>query len=332
MKKIIFFLTLLISTVTLGSSRKVVIGEDYHFTYSFRDLKMAHQELKWSFNKNRIDNYIYGFGLVEQNSARIKATQRELRDALMYVENGILAFDYSKVVIDSREMVKPLYVDYMRIVNKYNLNKRDQVELVMRFLQDIPYKMPPKNYLGRFIAGLFPPSELMKMGWGDCDSKSILMAAILSHDEFFYNKMAMINVPGHALLGIVAHPLTYDKYIEFQGEHYVYSEPVGPARTPFGQTNSPYSHGIEVHPLVFSRPSPIKLNQAGTNSNASGITSCPDGGFKATYKRPFAPERVESCTVNNNGKYVKHGPTITYSTDSGEVIKKELFNMGSKFQ
>ncbi|MBT7610596.1 MAG: hypothetical protein HN576_12625 [Bacteriovoracaceae bacterium] len=330
-KKILFLISILPISV-LCKEHKTVIGDQYFFKFGFRDHKLAYQEFKWSFNKFKIDHYINSFGLVEQDSKRITNSEKELRDANMQLENGVISFDYSKVIIDSQEFTKPLYIEFSKIVDKYELSKRDQLELIMRFLQGIPYKQPPINYKSRFIAGLFPPPEFLNQGWGDCDTKSILMASVLSHDPFFYNKLAVILVPGHALLGILAPPQTYDKTIQFAGKTYVYAEPVGPQRTPLGQTNSPYSRGQIVEHLWLTEP---RLSGSQSNNlkrsviNSINIT-CPSGTFLTKYKRPFSDEAVHSCTLKLNGKYFKHGPTIVFDSKTKKLLKSEVYKNGKQ--
>lgn len=318
-------------------------GDNYVFKYEFQDHQNALKEFQWEYNKWRVQNYIYSFGLSEKQGSKFQVDNNELQSSNMYLNGGTLYFRYDQIIIKSREIVRPLYDVYKQYVQKHHLNKREQIELIMRFLQDIPYFIPPMNYQNRFIGGLFPPSELLKNGKGDCDSKSVLMAAILSHDPFYYDKLAIVLVPGHALLAIEAPPMAYDQFLEFQGRTFVYAEPVGPRRTPFGATNSPYSNGIEVFPLVFNSPANSghytqqtsdSLEDLMQNGSGSIVDSqqinCPDGGLLIEYERPFAPEIIKSCQVKIDGIYVKHGPTLTIDKHTGKIKTKERWTKGSK--
>jgi hypothetical protein len=51
-------------------------------------------------------------------------------------------------------------------------------------------------------------------------------------------KMAMIYLPGHALLGIVLPFRTTEKTIEIDGSNYLLLEPTGPAKIPLGEIAS----------------------------------------------------------------------------------------------
>lgn len=311
------------------------VGDEYFFHYQFRNNEYALQEMKWQYNKWKINNYIHSFGLTPKAGNKFSINYDEIRHSDFYIKNGELIFRYDKIINDSRDITYPLYQKFEDIFNRFRLNRRDQLELIMRFLQDIPYEIPPLNYQNRYIGGLFPPSEIIKIGKGDCDSKAVLMASILSHDPFFYNKLAIIVVPGHALLGIETVPLAYDQYITYEFKKYVYAEPVGPARTPIGKTNSPYSEGIEVHPLSLFAPrtnqksnnnSTSQLNQSSTLSNFK----CPDGGLLISYERAFEPEIVKSCQLKINGEYLKHGPTRVFSKNNGQMIRDEMWSKGNK--
>jgi hypothetical protein len=318
-------------------SKSDLLGDNYHYTYGFKDHLGAYREFRWAFNRWKSDSFLMNFGLGEKSGDRFHVGEAELEYSMMKIDGGRVAFDYSKVVQESKNIVAPLYLQFKSIQSKYNLNKRERIELIMRFLQDIPYGVPPTNYQSRYIGGLFPPSETLKNGWADCDSKSILMATLLSFDPYFYNKLAMILVPGHALLGIQDVPGPYDKSVRFIGRQYVYAEPVGLARTPYGKTNSPYSKSIKVIPLSLSMPEgQLSVEQptivATTTTSGSGNLSdeeCPDNALKIEYKRPFGNEFVQSCQLKVDGKYVKHGPTL-FTDASGNIKKKEVWKMGEK--
>jgi len=317
-------------------SKSDLLGDNYHYTYGFKDHLGAYREFRWAFNRWKSDSFLMNFGLGEKTGNKFHVGDTELEYSMMKIEKGRVAFDYTKVVMESKNIVAPLYSQFHAIQTKYNLNKREKIELIMKFLQDIPYGVPPTNYQSRYIGGLFPPSETLRNGWADCDSKSVLMATLLSFDPYFYDKLAMILVPGHALLGIQDVPGPYDKTVHFLGRQFVYAEPVGLARTPYGKTNSPYSNSIRVIPISLPAPGGFSPTQNTTStapvadSNVD-TESCPDNALQIEYKRPFGNQFVKSCQLKVNGKYLKHGPTL-YTDASGNVKKKEVWKMGEQLQ
>ncbi len=309
------------------------LDDKYYFTYKFKDDFGNMRELKWKFDKWRIDRFLSYFGLQAQTGEKVFATDKEYREGMMKVTGGVVAFDYERIIEDSRELMEPLFRVLYNIKKKYNLSEREFVILMMRFLQDIPYGVPPLNYNNRFIMGLFPPSELMKSTWGDCDSKSLLMATLLSFDRYYLDRLAIIQVPGHALLGIHMSAGPYDKTIQYNFKKYIYVEPVGPKRTLFGQTNSPYSNSINVIPLQLKY---YQFDQKKVSSESSSATSstnedfkCPDNGLEVKYETPFDQKTIRSCQLKIDGIFKKHGPTHIYDKQ-GVLLEKSIYKNGEK--
>lgn len=314
------------------TTEKVEALEDkYYFTYSFKDDFGNLRELKWSFSKWQIDRYLDSFGLYEQKGDKVLATDSEYRNGRMLVRNGKVSFDYERIIEESRELVEPLYHQLKKIKNKYKLSEREFVILIMRFLQDIPYGVPPSNYNNRFIMGLFPPSELLKSTWGDCDSKSLLMATLLSLDNKYNDKLAIIQVPGHALLGIQMVASPYDKTIKHKFKKYIYVEPVGAKRTSFGQTNSPYSTSINVVPLQlrFYQSSKAEAIESKSPSIKEKAFKCPDNALEIKYVTPFDKKTIKSCQLKVDGVFKKHGPTQVYDKN-GILLEESLYKLGDK--
>lgn len=307
---------------TKESSQKV--GDSLFFEYGFKDHLGAYREFKWNINALDAESFLHGFGLSEKHGDSFQVGSAELQYSMMKNIDGKIHFDYEKIVEESKPLIGPLYLKFKAIVEKHQFAPREKVELVMRFLQDIPYGIPPTNYKGRYIAGLFPPIETLSNTWGDCDSKSLLMATLLSFDPTLYDKLAIILVPGHALIGIKMVPGPYDKFVTFNGVPYIYAEPVGLARTPMGMTNSPYSNSISVIPLNLFPPIEPKST---AKPEASFGTPCPDNGLSVEYDHPFNGEKIKSCQIKVNGKYLKHGPTKYFST-SGEFLREENYGQG----
>jgi hypothetical protein len=145
---------------------------------------------------------------------------------------------HSKVAVASMPVTYPLYEHLEKTVTQKKLDFRDSIELVMKFCQDIPYGIPPKYYNGRYIGGLFPPPLCLNKKYGDCDTKAVLLASILAFNPKY--EIVFIDVPGHLLIGIAGVPRPYDKYVTHLGKDWIYCEPVGPGRIPFGISASPY--------------------------------------------------------------------------------------------
>jgi hypothetical protein len=94
------------------------------------------------------------------------------------------------------------------------------INTVIRFVQDIPYKLPPMIYKGKSTSGIFAPAICLAEGYGDCDTKSLLLCCILAH------KYELIFLAGthHAFIGIKCDPVEKQEYVEINGKNYVLCE------------------------------------------------------------------------------------------------------------
>jgi hypothetical protein len=89
---------------------------------------------------------------------------------------------------------------------------KDPLLPFLSFVQNIPYKLPPPRYKGRFINSFFIPLVVLGEQYGDCDSKSLLLAEFLCTTPQALastskgEKVAMVLVRGnglaHAILAI----------------------------------------------------------------------------------------------------------------------------------
>ena len=78
------------------------------------------------------------------------------------------------------------------------------------------------------------------VGWGDCDTKTGLLASLLSN--WGQMKMVGVSVPGHYLMGVLLIPDKGDVFLEYKGLQYVLVEPAGPAWLPPGQVGEETMH------------------------------------------------------------------------------------------
>jgi hypothetical protein len=100
----------------------------------------------------------------------------------------------------------------------------DPLYVFLSFVQYIRYQRPPKFYKGKFIGSFFVPLVCLNEQYGDCDSKSILLAEFLATAPDSREKMAMVLVRGgglaHALLGVKRTPLPGMTALYFQEKGY----------------------------------------------------------------------------------------------------------------
>jgi hypothetical protein len=296
------------------------IGTQYFHQYRFKDHNNRLQNWAWTIPISQNDFKTETFGLdlkyISGNQVEIEAANRNF----FKLRDNKVSIDYSATVDFFKELALPLYQKFKQQSDLEKLTYREQIEFLLRFLQDYPYGIVPTNFGGKFVNGLMPISEIFKTGWSDCDSKSLLMAAILSYHPYFHDRLAMILVPGHALLGIEMLPRPYEKYATHRGRKYVYAEPVGVVRTPLGQTNSPYSNSIRVIPIDV-RFEPSKKAVFGLSKK-----DCPPGAWLIKYELESAMNYF--CTVKQGTDIINHGPAVIVHPDGR--VETKTFEMGQE--
>jgi hypothetical protein len=82
----------------------------------------------------------------------------------------------------------------------------------------------------------------MIRGWGDCDTKTAVLASIISN--WPNARIVGISVPDHYLMAILRNPVKGDAFVEWKGLRYVLIEPAGPAWLPPGQV------GVDTMPML----------------------------------------------------------------------------------
>lgn len=144
-----------------------------------------------------------------------------------------LYVDIPAVVARNRARVRELAREFDRLVTARKYGPDETLGAMLTFVQSaLPYERPPKQEGERDILGFYPPPRTLEAGFGDCDSKSALLAAILTN--FPGTRMIGVHVPRHYLVGIARVPRAGDAFIEYRGEPFVLMEPSGPGRLPPG--------------------------------------------------------------------------------------------------
>lgn len=341
-----FFLLLLVSTNLWAveptgyikkpnlKQQSEVVGSQIYFQYGFKDLKGDYQEWSWNDDYNKLKNLSDQYGVIVKDPSAPRFVEADLAPALFEKHPlvGVVPA-YSKLVAVYQNTVVDIYRNWNKSVEAMKLDRRESIELLLRFLQDYPYGIPPSVIGRRLIGGLFVPPMSLENGWADCDSKSLLMATILSFDPYFKDKMAIILVPGHALLGIEGMPLSYDETYEFQNRTFIVAEPTGPGRTPFGRKNSPYSTVKAIIPLIGPAISTSANSPAAIPVN-NGLkplvdSDCPDEGILVEHFSNVEKAKIQVCMIKDGENFIKHGPSLKYDS-AGQPKEKEVYSRGKK--
>ena len=109
---------------------------------------------------------------------------------------------------------------------------RAKAGLALGFFQEIPYAvLEDKERRG---GDFLPGPALLAQNRGDCDSKAVALAAVL-RSLAPSRKLAIVTMPGHAVLAIDLPAEKEEATVRSQGRQYVAVEPAGPAMMAIGQ-------------------------------------------------------------------------------------------------
>lgn len=141
--------------------------------------------------------------------------------------------DIAEVVQRNRPRLRALAAEFDKLATARHYDADATLGAMVTFVQAaLLYDRPPLEEGGRDILGFFPPPRALAAGFGDCDTKSALLASILTN--FPGTKMIGVHVPKHYLVGIARVPRPGDAFIEYRGEPFVLIEASGPGRLPPG--------------------------------------------------------------------------------------------------
>lgn len=110
---------------------------------------------------------------------------------------------------------------------------RGTVDYLLSFLQTIPYNTLQSRYTTNG-AGFNTPYALLVENRGDCDSKSVALAALL-RGLFPTLPMTMVYVPNHAFVGLAVPRGPADYALQLGGRVFVLADPTGPRLMRLGE-------------------------------------------------------------------------------------------------
>lgn len=216
--------------------------------------------------RESMDEFGYSAAEAQQMAKTCGCTQEEFdrrieehyrtRGLAWRMADGVrrLYVDIPAVVEHNRARVRDLAREFDRLATARKYGPDETLGAMLTFVQSaLPYQRPPKQEGERDILGFYPPPRTLEAGFGDCDSKSALLAAILTN--FPGTRMIGVHVPRHYLVGVARVPRSGDAFIEYRGEPFVLIEPSGPGRLPPGmiapttQAALATMHDVRIDPL-----------------------------------------------------------------------------------
>ncbi|MES1945637.1 hypothetical protein PC39_16021 [Salinisphaera sp. PC39] len=161
----------------------------------------------------------HGMRLLEQDNGRLK-----------------MVVDVPAAVARNRDRVRPVVRALRELAARNGRDTQWAMQAAMALVQGgMRYERPAQVENGRKILDFYPPPRALEQGYGDCDTKSALLAAILQH--LTDRRIVGVHVPDHYLLGIAGEPAPGQRWIEHEGETYILVEASGPAIRPPGDVS-----------------------------------------------------------------------------------------------
>lgn len=216
-----------------------VTGDEYEYKYVFKDHNENLVTWNWSLQKGFVDEMSESFGVPESSadgggSAQdIVNRKMAIKSGLFYETDGKIEPNYKAIADVHNIIASPLYTLSEDYAKEIGGNRMDQIETLLKFCQDMPYREPPESYNGKLIKGVFPPSISLTKGWGDCDTKAMIFASALKNSNVY--KLVVIYLPNHVLIGVRGVPRPYQTAVKFRGESFIVCDPSGIKRLRFGE-------------------------------------------------------------------------------------------------
>ena len=235
---------------------KRVDGE-YRFDWTFRDHKGRDWTWSWGYDFRETNRDIENFGIPKWmfqpyrvTPEEVRKRKRTLREGLFRLRGNTLLPDYSKMISFYSNYTRPIYELLRRTVP--GGSRYERIQTLMKFVQDIPYGIPPENDGNRVISGIIPPPQLFTEGWGDCDSKAVLFSAIMAHDPGY--EVIYLFVPKHMFSAVRGVPRPYQQFVTYRGKKYIIAETVGPGRPNYGRAGNEVYRRFRVEKIRILRP------------------------------------------------------------------------------
>lgn len=216
----------------------------YDNAFGYRDADIT--ELKTWRERARRDAYRLAVKLgrsqvqldaaVEQiDKDHLKKLQDHLASRGFRLERGnLVRVDMPAIVRNNTAAMRPLSLAFARIAARRRYLSADIIGAALSLVQTaMHYRQPEPVYGGKHTGGILPPVTALLLGWGDCDTKTAVLAAILAN--WTQMRMIGVSVPGHYLMAVLQIPDKGDLFIEYQGLQYLLLEPAGPAWLPPGR-------------------------------------------------------------------------------------------------
>lgn len=123
---------------------------------------------------------------------------------------------YEELSHQSHAAVLPVSERFQRRVQAAGMSRYSAAVLIISFVQHLTYRIPERSPFG-----ILPPALVLKEGWGDCDSKSLL-AYLLLKEVGIRSVLLSSRAHKHTMLGVAL--VTPGAHFQWQGRRYAFVE------------------------------------------------------------------------------------------------------------
>ncbi len=269
--------------------------KNYEVHYTFMDPFGALQTYNLAIPAASTLQMINKFGVPRWLFEPYEDTEYNKKIRVLELEKGLFKLSGNTIVVDKSAVIdfyasafcKPIAEMIVSSLNDYGFdNRKNRIEFAMRFVQDIPYGIPQYEDKKRHYGGVNIIPKLLISGYGDCDSKVLLFAGIMTYlipsEDFVF-----LNQPKHVLSAIKGYPETGQIFIRYKENKYLLAETSGPGKRRLGEEGKYYRNTFIPESLNIL---PTKVIPYGISSNMAG------------YKKPIPTVDENSIKINNESE------------------------------
>ena len=232
-------------------------GNGLDLEYGFLSFERDRLLAKFHLNAKDIQDSYEEFGYLDNDLDRLGGDNQAeffMSKGFKLLRSDTVSADIPALVQSNYPRLLPLALEFERIRKEHEYGPWDTIGAVTAMVQtSVVYQVPPRQEGDKHIGGVLPPPVALARGWGDCDTKSAILGAIMSNWDGVY--AVGVGLPGHYLIGIQGVPSRGDAYLERKGSTYVLIEAAGPAWSPPGNVSEQtlaklsLTQGVSIEPF-----------------------------------------------------------------------------------
>ncbi|MBN1338942.1 MAG: hypothetical protein JXA03_06445 [Bacteroidales bacterium] len=254
------------------------VNGEYIIAFSFMDPFRNMQSLTMAFPVEVTHSMILRFGIPASMFDPYPDSEENRRKRQEIISEGLFKQKGEYLIVDKSAILNyyaPVFCKPIAewiagtLQAKGKDSRKNRIEMAMSFVQDIPYGMPDKDDNRFHYGGILTPPEILIRMYGDCDSKALLFAGILSYLTES-NDYVFLNQKNHVLTAVKGKPANGQTYIKYQGDTYLLAETAGPGKRKLGEKGDYFRNEFEVETVDFiCQPIPPGKNSPQTTGNVS---------------------------------------------------------------